>query len=1432
LKRLIAIGLFGLAAFFAVPLIAQDTAVQTEQQQQNGFLAFVQDRISTPERQIHISNIDGVLSSVASIDEITISDEKGVYARINNAKIDWNQTALVFGRLEIRSLTADSIEYLRNPIPAAGSLPSAEAGGFSVPELPVAVVLNNFSVPKVTFGEDVFGLGSQISVAGNLTLQGGSLNTSLDIVRLDGPGGTLALKVDFRKETGNIDLAVKLTEPKGGIVANLLNIEGRPDIALSITGSGPVADLKTQMTLDAGGVRALSGVATINQKPEGFAVAADLRGPIATLIAEPYRPFFGAETSLVANALIRSEGGVTISGLKLSGGQLSLEAAAETTKDNFLRKLQLNAVIADPAGGLVTLPVAGSATQLGSAQLAVDFGTTGSEDWSGNLAITGFQTPGFAAQNIKFGLSGIAANLDDPATRRVTFNGDGTASGIAPSSPEVSAALGDSIGIGLAGLWNAGQPLELAQLRIVGKALTVGLKGTIDNFVYDGDVSIETSSIAPFSGLAGRELSGALVLAANGTITPLIGGFDLTLDGTGTDLQIGDETADAILAGEVRLTGRVARTETGLAAEKFTIGNKQVQLVADGTFATGAADFSFNLALADLGLLSKDASGALSVVGTAKGKDGPIALNLDAKVAKGTLAKRPLTDASVNFTGTLADANLAGNVTGAAFLDGFRVDLASAISANADQRHLQGLVFNAGPTAIKGDILQDKAGLLTGNLSLVSPNITTAAALALIDAKGAANATINLMPVDGKQNADIVADISGLSANDTRIGSADLKASITDLFGIPQIDGTINGADISAAGVDITKLAATASRTGNVTAFDATASLKTGTDLALTGSLAPEGKGYRLGLDRVELVQGQLSARLAQPTVLVVNGSNVSLNDVRFNVGSGSITATGSAGDQLDIALTVNALPLSIANAIQPDLQLAGTVNGNARITGSGSSPQVSFDIAGQGINAAAISSFGVTPMTIAANGTFANNIVRLSALRANGTGGLTISGSGTVPLAGNGLNVNLTGSAPLSLANRFVADRGGQASGTLNLDASITGSISAPRFGGTISTSGAQYIDPPLNLRLQNITGRATLSGTNINIDSLSADLATGGSISASGPISFDGASNLAVRLNSARYADGNLFVATISGNLALTGSLSNNPLLAGDLQVERADISVPEQLGGGAALIDVKHVQPRPAVEATIARARADKRTTQTGTSSSTLRLNININAPNQIFIRGRGLDAEVGGSVRLTGSIGDIQPVGDFTLNRGRLSILGQRITFESGTVTLVGNLDPFLNFVARTEGQDITVFVTVSGRASDVDIAFTSNPVLPQDEVLSRLIFNRSMGELSPLQVARLAGAAAELAGGSNSSLLDSLRASTGLADLDIVTDSNGNVAVQAGTYIQDNVYLGVQAGANGQSRVTVNLDITDNVKAKATAGADGDSSLGIFYEKDY
>lgn len=291
----------------------------------------------------------------------------------------------------------------------------------------------------------------------------------------------------------------------------------------------------------------------------------------------------------------------------------------------------------------------------------------------------------------------------------------------------------------------------------------------------------------------------------------------------------------------------------------------------------------------------------------------------------------------------------------------------------------------------------------------------------------------------------------------------------------------------------------------------------------------------------------------------------------------------------------------------------------------------------------------------------------------------------------------------------------------------------------------------------------------------------------------------------------------------------------MSGEIDLGSTEISVAEGLGGNAQAVldDVIHRLPPPRVQQTLDRARVGTPRTREASGSGQLLTNILIRAPNRIFVRGRGLDVELGGELRITGPTNAIVPVGQFTLRRGRLEVLGQRIDFDEGSLQLTGNLDPQIDFVARTSSGDVTAIITVAGRVSSPEITFSSQPPLPQDEVLARIIFNRSVGNLSPFQIAQLASAAADLAGGGGGTgLIGALRGATGFDDLDIVTEENGETALRAGRYIDDNIYLDVQAEQDGDTRARINLDVTDDFTVRGSVGSDGNSTLGLFYERDY
>ena len=78
--------------------------------------------------------------------------------------------------------------------------------------------------------------------------------------------------------------------------------------------------------------------------------------------------------------------------------------------------------------------------------------------------------------------------------------------------------------------------------------------------------------------------------------------------------------------------------------------------------------------------------------------------------------------------------------------------------------------------------------------------------------------------------------------------------------------------------------------------------------------------------------------------------------------------------------------------------------------------------------------------------------------------------------------------------------------------------------------------------------------------------------------------------------------------------------------------------------------------------------------------------------------------------------------------------------------------------------------------------TSEPPLPQDEVLSRLMFNRTASSITPLQAIQLAAAVNRLRGG-GPGVLDRLRTTLGVDTLDVDGGGDGTgTTVRAGRYL--------------------------------------------------
>ncbi|MBR9861893.1 MAG: DUF490 domain-containing protein [Rhodobacteraceae bacterium] len=451
------------------------------------------------------------------------------------------------------------------------------------------------------------------------------------------------------------------------------------------------------------------------------------------------------------------------------------------------------------------------------------------------------------------------------------------------------------------------------------------------------------------------------------------------------------------------------------------------------------------------------------------------------------------------------------------------------------------------------------------------------------------------------------------------------------------------------------------------------------------------------------------------------------------------------------------------------------------------------------------------------------------------GPGGMRARVQGDVATDGT-LDLASSGVLPLAIADRFIAPR--SLNGQASFDLTVRGPADVSSVSGRITAQNARLAAPELQLSLTGIdadiglnSGRATVSVT--------GGVSSGGQLSVSGGVNLTGnlQAGLSVALQSIVLVDPELYSTTVNGALKISGPLAGGALISGGIDLGETQIKVPTAGAVGFSIIpDIVHVSESAAVRRTRAKAGLTGSGSSGddgagGASSVAFGLDIRVRAPSQIFVRGRGLDAELGGRVRLTGTTANVISAGRFELIRGRLDLLTKRFDLDEGYVQMQGDLDPYIRFVATTETTTGTASIVVQGLASDPEVTFESDPEAPEDEVLAQIFFGRDISQLSPFQALQLVNAVRTLAGKGGEGVVSKLRRGLGVDDLDIVTDDEGNTSGRVGKYLSDNIYTDITAGQAGSS-VSLNIDLTPSITARGSVSSDGESTLGVFFERDY
>lgn len=1403
-------------------------AAQTQEEEDKGYLtSLIEDNLSGVSREVNVIGFQGALSSEATIDMLTIADAEGVWLTLEDIVLSWSRAALLRGAIDVQELSAARVIVARPPL-SEESGPSPEATPFSLPELPVSVSLDLLNIDQIELGEAFLGEAVTISLSGTAQLSGGEGSANVIAERLGDKAGRFEINGSYINETRMLDLLLNLEEGADGIAARVIGLPGRPAIAMRVEGAAPVDDYDATLAIATDGQDRLNGTFGLTNAGGQQQIRLDVGGDISPLFEPEYQGFFGTDARLAARAALSDDGRIDIPELKLDAGRVKLSGAVQIGAQGWPELIDLTGGITPLGNEPVLLPLTGPKTFVNGMDLAINYDTRLSDDWRADINIDGFDRPGLAIDTLSLQGGGFLRPGEGVDVGQVTVNLRYGAQGLQLDEAGAAEAFGDTIGGELVASRTEGEATQVSRLTLKGAGLDARAEATIAGpdagFQTDATINMQVAGLERFATLIGQDIGGGAELGILANMTPLDGLFNVVVSGETNDLSVGIAEADRVLAGTGTIAGSAVRDTEGTRLETLRIQTDAASINANADLTSGGANATLNARLNDLGLVIAGLNGPATVAGqvdtTAGGViafaldgTGPattfatsgtvnpaevgqtinaeISANIRDLTRYAAIADRPLSGAAnLDISGVLLsdglrfDVDVAGQtqniVTGISQIDQLltgRGQIAAAIARPAtDSLKLSDLSIRTPAFRVTGDADLRAEGPNAADLDIrindagvIDPSLTGPITLSLDASPATGTTTQASLRVNGPETA-ITFDgtIDGPAENYGIAG--DLMAQVADL-------GTYAG--LVGQPID-----------GSI-------------DLTATGEILPDLSAFdaQVGLQSEDLAIGNPTA------------------DVLLR-GTGRINATIG---QAEGVLAVRTLEIST-----PEVSIVGALNG---ATGFG-----------QGRFNASLRNVGVLTDQISgpirATGGASLDEDGNWGIDATGTGpgGLGAKVAGEFGADGN-LDVTIDGSAPLALANTAIDPR--RLSGLANFDLSVVGPPALQSLGGQITFSNGRLAAPTLGEALTDITGQIGLNAGTAQI-SLNTRVGSGGGISINGPVALTGDNNadITVRLNDVVLQDPQLYRSSIDGAITLTGPLQGGARIVGRLNLGQTDVRVPSSgtstLGD---LPDVIHIGENGQVRQTLARAgalnEASSGAPRSGSSSRrAFPLDIVIDAPSRIFIRGRGLDAELGGRLTIGGTSADVVPVGRFSLVRGRIDILQQRFDLTEGTATLEGDFDPYIRLVATTETDSGTIIsIIVEGPAGEPEVRFESIPELPQDEVLSQLIFGRDLQSISPLQAVQLASAISTLAGRGGGAL-DRLRRNIGLDDFDVTTDEEGETAVRAGRYLSDNVYTDVTVTSEGNTEINLNLDITNEITAKGSVDQDGETSVGVFFERDY
>jgi translocation and assembly module TamB len=597
------------------------------------------------------------------------------------------------------------------------------------------------------------------------------------------------------------------------------------------------------------------------------------------------------------------------------------------------------------------------------------------------------------------------------------------------------------------------------------------------------------------------------------------------------------------------------------------------------------------------------------------------------------------------------------------------------------------------------------------------------------------------------------------------------------------------------------------------------------------------------GLDKNQIWRGQLNQAeiqgkwpmiLSAPATLVLGRDQQQVSNLTLTLAGGKINGLqfNRQGTQIVTRGTLTNLPLApllglLENPppLTTDLRVNGdwnlrlgeTLDGQAHLVRQSgdvklSDPAMNLGLATLGLDMKAVAS-RVTVNLQAASSTAGSVRAEGSAMLERAGAGLTLPRS--APLAWTA-TINMP---DLRLIKPFLPV-GIRLDASLDAQLAGSGSLAAPRINGQIDASRIRFAMPEEGVAITDGTLKLLLADDKVRVEQ-------GELKGQSGRIVVSGEAQLknpqaGLTLTFEQFAATNRSDRRVVVSGVTRLNLDPKKLeLTGELTADRARLEMPE--ASKPVLSSDVVIVGRPPREKSVAQRLP-------------LALDLRLNLGKDFLFKGAGLDARLGGQLRVFTVNQVMRAEGTIQVEKGRYAAYAQTLDIERGVLRFAGPIDnPGLDVLAVRKTPTVKAGVQVGGTMQNPVVTLYSDPPLPDTEKLSWLVLGHGLEGSGQQEFVLMQVAAAALLSKAESVNFQTRLANTlGIDSFDVRAgegETLTSAVVSVGKRLSSRATLSYEQSLDGLNQVVkVLYQLTPQIRFETQTGEQ--SSFDVIYSREY